>query len=208
LAVALRPDDLRVRRRQAPTGHCVLFVVDASGSMAAERRMAVAKGAVRKMLLDAYQRRDRVGLIAFRGARAELVLPPTDSVELAEQRLRELPTGGRTPLADGLRLAGDTLRRLEHAGLTPLIVVLSDGRANVSLTGAGPLDDAHAQARALRDAGVRALVLDSEAGGVHLGLARQLAAELGADYRSLLDLEPEEVRVAVGAVLGGGATRS
>ncbi len=170
--------------------------------------MAVAKGAVRNMLLDAYQRRDRVGLIAFRGAGAELVLPPTDSVELAERCLRALPTGGRTPLADGLRLAGDTLRRPEHAGRTLLVVVLSDGRANVSLTGAGPLDDAHTQARALRDAGVRALVLDSEAGGVRLGLARQLAVELGADYHPLHDLEADGVGAVVRAALDGDAARA
>lgn len=206
-AFALLPADLRVRRREMPAGQCILFVVDASGSMAAERRMAVAKGAVRNMLLDAYQRRDRVGLIVFRGARAELVLPPTDSVELAERRLRALPTGGRTPLADGLRLAANTLRRPEYAGRSPLIVVLSDGRANVSLTGAAPLEDAHAQARALRDAGVRALVLDSEAGGTRLGLARQLAVELGADYRPLHDLGPDRVGALVRAALDADAAR-
>jgi magnesium chelatase subunit D len=97
MAVQIRPEDVRMRHREPPAGHCVLFVVDASGSMAAERRMAVAKGAALDLLADVYQRRDHVGLIAFRGAHAELVLPPTRSTATAEQRLRALPTGGGRP---------------------------------------------------------------------------------------------------------------
>lgn len=185
VALAIHPEDLRVRRRESPNGRCILFIVDASGSMAAEQRMAVAKGAVRQLLLDAYQSREEVGLIAFRGGGAELVLPPTRSADLAETRLRALPTGGRTPLAHGLRLAHDVLQRPEWRERPALLVLLSDGRANVPLAGGDPLADAYAHARVLRDAGIHALVLDSESGDLRLGLARQLATELGADYREL-----------------------
>lgn len=198
----VRADDVRRRRRQPPAGHCVLLVVDASGSMAAERRMAAAKGAVLALLADAYQRRDHVGLIAFRGARAELVLPPTRSTSVAERRLHALPTGGRTPLADALRLAREVLERPAHAAQSPVVVVLSDGRANVPLTDRGiPVADAHREARALRDARVAALVLDSEIGPVRLGLAARLASELGADYRHLDDLEPSHTAQAIRAAL-------
>jgi magnesium chelatase subunit D len=206
---------VRVRHREPPAGHCVPFVVDASGSMAAERRMVVAKGAVLGMLTDAYQRRDHVGLITFRGAYAELVLPPTRSTPVAEERLRALPTGGRTPLADALRLALEVFARPAHRGQRRVVVVLSDGRANVSHTGDAPLDDAYREARALRDTGVAALVLDSETGPVHLGLAMRLAIELGADYQHLGEHEPahgaQMVRAALpevfdstGAAPGGG----
>ena len=186
-AIHVCPEDIRVRHRAPPAGHCVLFVVDASGSMAAERRMAVAKGAVLDLLTDVHQRRDHVGMIAFRGAHAELVLPPTRSTALAEQRLRALPTGGRTPLADGLRLAREVFARPAHSGQRPVMVLLSDGRANVSLAGDAPLDAAYREANALRETGVSALVLDSETGPVHLGLAARLAHELGADYQHLGD---------------------
>ncbi len=207
MAIQVRPEDVRVRHREPPAGHCVLFVVDASGSMAAERRMAVAKGAALGLLTDAYQRRDHVGLIAFRGAHAELLLPPTRSTATAEQRLRALPTGGRTPLADALRLAREVFGRPAHSGQRPVVVVLSDGRANVSHKGDAPLDGAYREARALRDAGVSALVLDSETGPVRLGLAERLASELGADYRHLGDLEPahgaEMIRTALPELFDG-----
>lgn len=212
VALQVRPEDVRIRRREPPASHCVLFVVDASGSMAAERRMAVAKGAALDLLADAYQRRDHVGLIAFRGAHAELVLPPTRSTATAEQRLRALPTGGRTPLADALRLAREVFARPAHSGQQPVMVILSDGRANVSHTDDAPLDDAYREARALRDMGVSALVLDSEAGPVHLGLAVQLANELGADYHPLGEHEPahgaQMIRAALPAVFDGVSAAS
>ncbi len=204
MALSVGADDLRVRPRAAPLGRCILFVVDASGSMAAERRMALAKGAVARLLLDAYQRRERVGLIAFRGGSAELILPPTTSVELADARLRTLPTGGRTPLAHGLRLAAEVFQQPGQRGMSALLVLLSDGRANVALADGEPLADAHVQARALREAGVQALVLDSESGAVRLDLARRLATELGGEYRELGALEDTGVELAVRAALGHG----
>ena len=105
----VEPWDIREKVRETKTGSLILFVVDASGSMGAQRRMVAVKGAVLSLLLDAYQRRDRVGLISFRGARVDLLLPPTSSVDLAELHLREMPTGGRTPLSRGLYMALDVI---------------------------------------------------------------------------------------------------
>ncbi len=184
-------EDVRVKLRENPAGTCTLLVVDASGSMAARHRMAAAKGAVLSLLLDAYQKRDQVGLIAFRRSAAELLLPPTNNVDLAYARLREMPTGGRTPLAEGLRLAQATFARHRTAagrGTTaPLVVLVSDGRANVA-NGANPHQAALVAARALKVFGARALVVDTEDGPVRLGLARRLCQELGGQYIHLSDL--------------------
>jgi magnesium chelatase subunit D len=130
----LRREDLREARREGREGNLVLFVVDASGSMAARSRMGAVKGAVLSLLLDAYQRRDKVGMISFRGSAAHLLLPPTSSVEAAAARLAALPTGGRTPLAAGLLRAGEVLRteRLRDPVRRPLLVVVTDGRATAS----------------------------------------------------------------------------
>ncbi|HEV3170032.1 MAG TPA: VWA domain-containing protein [Actinocrinis sp.] len=126
--------DLRAPVRRDREGNLVLFVVDASGSMAARARMAAVKGAVLSLLLDAYQRRDKVGLVTFRGASAEVALPPTGSVEAAAARLASLPTGGRTPLAAGLTTAADVVRRerLRDPRRRPLLIVVTDGRATAS----------------------------------------------------------------------------
>ena len=180
--------DIRLKLRQAPLRHCTLFVVDASGSMAARRRMAAAKGAVVSLLLHAYQGRDQVGLVAFRGTAADLVLPPTNSVDLAYARLRDLPTGGRTPLAAALRLAQATLARCAPAHR--LLVLVSDGRANVGLTGGDPHTEAVALARELCADGVAALVVDTEDGPVRLGLAERMCQALGGAYLRLADLPP------------------
>nr|WP_157530263.1 VWA domain-containing protein [Microtetraspora niveoalba] len=169
----VRDTDLREAVREGREGNLVLFVVDASGSMAARRRMREVKAAVLSLLLDAYQRRDKVGLITFRGPGAELVLPPTSSVEAGAARLRELPTGGRTPLADGLRRAAEVLRveRMRDPSRRPLLVVVTDGRATAGGDVAGA---------AARLAGTAGIVVDCESGPVRLGLALDLAARLGA----------------------------
>ena len=153
-------------------GNLVLFAVDASGSMGARSRMGAVKGAVLSLLLDAYQRRDKVGLVTFRGTGAELALPPTWSVEAAAARLTDLPTGGRTPLAAGLLRAHEMLRveRIRDPRRRPLLVVVTDGRATGARGGshlAGRLRRGRA-ARRRRDGGV---VVDCESGPVRLGLA-------------------------------------
>jgi magnesium chelatase subunit D len=179
----LERSDLRERRREGRESNLVLFLVDASGSMAARRRMEAVKGAVLSLLLDAYQRRDKVGLVCFRGAGAHLLLPPTSSVDAAASRLETMPTGGQTPLAAGLAEAHVTLlrERLRDPQRRPLLVVVTDGRYT---TGGNP-DTA---ARRLRRDGVASVVVDCEAGPVRLRLAHTLAQDLGAEYLSLNEL--------------------
>lgn len=181
----ISPADLRTKIRRARTGNLILFVVDASGSMGARKRMMAVKGAMLSLLLDAYQKRDRVGLIAFRGQGAEILVPPTNSVELAEQRLRHLPTGGRTPLAAGLQLAERVLVQYlqRDAALTPLLVLVTDGRSNVGTPG-----QLRYVAENLAHKRLAALVLDSDQSFVRLGGAGEIAAWLEAEYLRLDDL--------------------
>jgi magnesium chelatase subunit D len=182
--------DLRVKVRHARTGNLILFVVDASGSMGARKRMVAVKGAVLSLLLDAYQKRDRVGLISFRGAGAQLLVPPTNSVELAERHLRRLPTGGKTPLAAGLQLADQLLTSYlqRESAFTPLLVVVTDGRAN-----AGHPAQLSQVAATIASKQIASLILDSEQGFVRLGLAHELAARLMADYLPLDELHAESI---------------
>jgi len=184
-SLLVTPADLRIKVRRARTGNLILFVVDASGSMGARQRMIAVKGAVLSLLLDAYQKRDRVGLIAFRGQGAEVLVPPTNSVELAEQRLRQMPTGGRTPLVAGLQLADQMLTNYlqRDAALTPLLVLITDGRPNVG----SPAQLRHT-ALALAQKRIAVLVLDSEQNFVHLGAAREVATWLEAEYLLLDEL--------------------
>jgi magnesium chelatase subunit D len=178
--LVLKATDLREHRREGRESNLVLFAVDASGSMAARRRMEAVKGAVLSLLLDAYQRRDKVGLVCFRGAGAELLLPPTSSVDAAARRLEAMPTGGRTPLAAGLAEAHATLRRerLRDPLRRPLLVVVTDGRHTAG-------GEPEAAALQLNRDGVAAVVVDCESGPVRLGLAAVLARVLGAEYLSL-----------------------
>jgi magnesium chelatase subunit D len=180
--VLVQPRDLREAVHVGREANLVLFVVDASGSMAARRRMTVVKTAVLSLLRDAYQRRDRVGMITFRGRSAEQVLPPTSSHEVGVLRLADLRTGGRTPLAAGLRAAAATIatERRRDPRRRPLLIIVTDGRAT-----SGP--DPALLAPAL--AGVATVVVDCESGPVRLGLARRLAAALDADVMPLEGLE-------------------
>ena len=198
-ALLLERHDLQQQVRSQPAGNLVLFAVDASGSMAARRRMEAAKGAVVSLLMDAYQKRDRVGLIAFGGEAATLVLPPTNSVELAERALRSLPTGGRTPLAHALHLAADLVRRgaRGHQQATPWLVLVTDGRPNVGLHTANAFGDMMEQVAVLRELQVRALVLDTESGPVRVGVNRRLARALNGEYLALDALAPDGIAGAV-----------
>jgi magnesium chelatase subunit D len=191
----LQREDLRESIREGREGNLVLFLVDASGSMAARARMAAVKGAVLSLLLDAYQRRDKVGLISFRGASAELLLPPTSSVEAAAARLTALPTGGRTPLQAGLLEAHAVLtrERLRDPQRRPLLVVVTDGRHT---SGAGPA----AAAALLERAGVASVVVDCETGPVRLGLAAALAEQLGGTCLQLGELVAGELADSVRAL--------
>ncbi|SIO63056.1 protoporphyrin IX magnesium-chelatase [Singulisphaera sp. GP187] len=184
----LHAADLHDKVRARRTQHLVLFVVDASRSMGARRRMARTKGAVLSLLIDAYQKRERVGLIAFGGTSATLTLPPTRSVRVAARCLNELPVGGLTPLAHGLVLAERTIAavRRREPGIAPLVVLLTDGRGNVPLQlGGNPEADATGLARRLAQGGVAGLVIDTEEGPIRFGLASRLARAWGAEVLSL-----------------------
>ena len=188
-------DDLHQQVRVGKSASLILFVVDASGSMAAQRRMETVKGAVLALLTDAYQKRDEVAVIAFRGDSSTLLLPPTRSVDLAERGLRELPTGGRTPLPHALQLALETLEKTE---MPPLLVLLSDGKANVALgEGGDPWKETLKLAGLLAGRGVPALVLDTETGYLRLGRARQLAQALAAECLSLEELSTEGLALTI-----------
>ncbi|MCZ2846727.1 putative cobaltochelatase [Modestobacter sp. VKM Ac-2978] len=190
----LQHEDLRQATLEGREGNLVLFVVDASGSMGARSRMAAVKGAVLSLLMDAYQRRDKVGLITFRGGDAELTLPPTWSVEAAAARLTSLPTGGRTPLAAGLLRAHETLRleRVRDPQRRPLLVVVTDGRAT-GPRGGDHLSDARRAAGLLAAAGTASVVVDCESGPVRLGLAASLGTALGAQTMRLEELGAESL---------------
>ena len=210
-ALLVEPWDVREKVRETHTGSLILFVVDASGSMGAQRRMVAVKGAVMSLLLDAYQRRDRVGLIAFRGTGAELLLPPTSSVEMAQWCLQEMPTGGRTPLARALYVAMETLEteRLKDRDVLPLLVLLSDGRANVSLAGdqltqlaAGDVEVQNL-GRTISDAKIPAVVVDTEQDFIKLGLAQGIADSMSARCIKLEELAAESLADAVRRELPG-----
>lgn len=190
--LVVRRDDLRQAVREGREGNLVLFVVDASGSMAARQRMSAVKGAVLSLLLDAYQRRDKVGLVTFRGSAAEVALPPTSSVDAAAARLESLPTGGRTPLAAGLLKAHDVLRveRLRDPARRALVVVVTDGRAT---GGPEPVALAGRAARLFAAEAVASVVVDCESGPVRLGLAGQLAGELAGTAVTLDELRADSI---------------
>jgi magnesium chelatase subunit D len=180
-AVHFQAADLRTAVRRDREGNLVLFAVDASGSMAARARMTAVKGAVLSLLLDAYQRRDKVGLVTFRGSGAQVALPPTGSVEAAASRLAALPTGGRTPLAAGLLTAYDVVRRerLRDPRRRALLVLVTDGRAT---GGSNALAEARRAAAFLGASGITSIVVDCESGPVRLGLAAEMAGHLGGEH--------------------------
>ncbi|MFD5820180.1 putative cobaltochelatase [Streptomyces sp. NPDC127038] len=202
--LVVRRDDLRQATREGREGNLVLFVVDASGSMAARQRMSAVKGAVLSLLLDAYQRRDKVGLVTFRGRDAQVALPPTSSVDAAAARLESLPTGGRTPLAAGLLKAHEVLRveRLRDPARRALVVLVTDGRAT---GGPEPVALAARAARLFAAEGTASVVVDCESGPVRLGLAKQLAGDLGGTAVTLGELRADAIAGLVKDVRGRAA---
>ncbi|MFF4405370.1 putative cobaltochelatase [Streptomyces sp. NPDC001404] len=205
--LVIRRDDLREAVREGREGNLVLFVVDASGSMAARKRMGAVKGAVLSLLMDAYQRRDKIGMITFRGTEATLALPPTSSVEAGAARLEKLPTGGRTPLAAGLLQAHEVLRveRMRDPSRRPLLVVVTDGRAT---GGPEPLPRARRAAGLLAAGGTASVVVDCESGPVRLGLAGELGRDLGGPVVTLDELRADHVSALVKTVRTSNSRRA
>lgn len=204
LALALRKGDLREKVRVRRSANLILFVVDASWSMAVSERMEATKGAILSLLTDAYQRRDRVGLIVFNKNESHLVLPPTNSVQLARQKLKDIAVGGKTPLAAGLQMAYEVFRQeaLTHPDVMPLMILLTDGAGNVSLGKLPPQEEAHRIASRIQEAGARSVVINMEHPAFDQGLARQLADRLQAPCHRLEDLRAETLYRAVVEELG------
>jgi Mg-chelatase subunit ChlD len=197
--------DLRRKVRIRRAGNLILFLVDASWSMAAAERMRATKGAILSLLHDAYQKRDRVGLITFQKEHARILLRPTSSVELAKNVLQDVPVGGKTPLSAGLLLAYEVFgrERRKNPEVMPLLVLLTDGAGNVSMTGLPAHEEALRVAGLFRRAGIRAAVINTEHESLDRGLARQLADGMGAPCYTLRELGAQELYHAVRDELHG-----
>jgi magnesium chelatase subunit D len=198
-AIIVKGEDIREKERVGKTSAVVLFVVDASGSMGANQRMESAKGAVLSLLMDSYQKRDKIGMIAFKGKEAEIILPPCTSVDLALGRLRELPTGGKTPLSAGLsrglQLLQGELRKDEESKL--MMVLISDGRANEGM-GGKIKDELMAISERIKHLGIHTIVIDSEVVDssfldMRLGYCHQIADQCQGKYYPLSSLTPESL---------------
>ncbi|MCU0520471.1 MAG: VWA domain-containing protein [Anaerolineae bacterium] len=195
-ALHVQPEDYQKKVRVRRAANLIIFVVDASWSMAVSERMEATKGAILSLLTDAYQRRDRVGMIVFQKDRATLVLPPTNSVDLAQKMLVALPVGGKTPLAAGLWLAHATIekevRRVPE--MVPLLVILTDGAGNVSMGDMPPQLEAYHIAEQIRDekigqVPIRSIVINMESADYDKGLAQALADHLGGVCYNLAALQ-------------------
>ncbi|MHB8134526.1 MAG: vWA domain-containing protein [Anaerolineaceae bacterium] len=181
VAFAIQPQDYMRKIRVRRTANLILFVVDASWSMAVAERMTAAKGAILSLLNDAYQRRDRVGMIVFQKDRATLVLSPTNSVTMAQRALQNIPVGGKTPLSAGLKLAYEVLMRekITHSDIVPLMVLLTDGAGNVAVgKKLGPLPESYQIARLIAEEHVHSIVINLEHASFDRGLAKTLADNL------------------------------
>ncbi|HEY9122672.1 MAG TPA: VWA domain-containing protein [Brevefilum sp.] len=199
IAFAVRREDYQRKVRVRRASNLILFLVDASWSMAVAERMAATKGAILSLLTDAYQRRDRVGLIVFQKDRATLVLPPTNSVLLAQRALADIPVGGKTPLSAGLTMAYQVLKREKtlHPDVLPLLIILTDGAGNVSLEGGSPQAEAHKMADQIASEDIRTVVINMEHEAFDQGLAQALAEHLEAPCYTLADLRSETLYRAV-----------
>lgn len=195
VAFAIRSDDYMRKVRVRRSANLVLFLVDASWSMAVAERMSATKGAILSLLTDAYQRRDRVGLIVFQKDRAILVLPPTNSVLLAQRALADIPIGGKTPLSAGLQLAHDVLRREHtlHPDVMPLLIILTDGAGNVSLGHMSPQEEAQTIAARIAEDDIHSVVINMEHAAFDQGLAQDLADHLEAPCYTITNLKAENL---------------
>jgi magnesium chelatase subunit D len=195
VALAIESQDLRQKIRVRRAANLILFVVDASWSMAAAERMTATKGAIMSLLVDAYQKRDRVGLVVFQKEDARVILTPTSSVDLAEKALKDIPVGGKTPLSAGLLLAHQVLVR-EHVRdreVMPLMIIVTDGAGNVSMTDIPPQEEANRVAGLIKKSDFRTVVINTEHEAFDRGLAQELADNLGGQCYTLKQLRAEEL---------------
>ena len=193
LALRLRMQDLHKKIRVRRTGNLILFVVDASWSMAASERMEATKGAIFSLLVDAYQRRDQVGLVVFQRDRARVVLTPTNSVELAQKALVDLPVGGKTPLSSGLSVAWQVIEQVKRREpeVQSMMILLTDGAGNVSMSGQPAQEEALRIAEHYALSDVRSVVVNMEHAAFDRGLAQKLADTMQAQCFNLPELKAE-----------------
>ena len=193
--MTIHDEDIREKVREFRAANFLLFIVDASGSMGAKGRMTASKGAIMSMLKDAYQKRDRVAMVSFRKQEAVVNLPPTSSIYRAGELLKELPVGGKTPLAAGLRaglqLVSNTL--IKDPACRPIVIVITDGKANESIGSGDPFWEALDLAKGIAaDKRVKSIVVDAEeTDGFRFGLSERLADVLQAEYFSIKDLKAD-----------------
>jgi magnesium chelatase subunit ChlD-like protein len=207
VAFAINRADLHRKVRVRKAANLILFVVDASWSMAVAERMSATKGAIMSLLTDAYQRRDRVGLIVFQKNQSRLILPPTNSVLLAQKAMADIPVGGKTPLSAGMVMAYKILMQEQtlHPDVMPLMIVLTDGAGNVSMSDLPPQEEAYRIAEKIQAEEIRSVVINMEHAAFDQGLARKLAEHLGCDCLSLADLRAETLYRTVKAELNNDA---
>ncbi|MGB1285243.1 MAG: vWA domain-containing protein [Aggregatilineales bacterium] len=202
MAYALRKSDLQRKIRVKKAANLILFAVDASWSMAVSERMEATKGAIMSLLTDAYQRRDRVGLVVFQKDRASLVLPPTNSVTLAKEALVDIPVGGKTPLSAGLLMSYETIRReqLNNPDVMPMLILLTDGAGNVSMSETlSPQEEAHGIAGLINEGDIRSVTINMEHVAFDQGLAKRLAEELGGPCYTLAQIRADNLLETVRA---------
>jgi magnesium chelatase subunit D len=194
-AITIHDADLQRKVRVHKTGNLVVFVVDASWSMAAAERMEATKGAIMSLLVDAYQKRDRVAMVSFQKDRAFLVLPPTSSVEMARNALQRIPVGGKTPLSAGLLMSFQVIEREvnQNPDISPLMILLTDGAGNVSVTGTPPREEALIIANLFRERQLRSVVINTEHESLDRGLASELADHLAGNCYSLAEIRADNL---------------
>ena len=208
----IQKEDLRTAIRRRKTGNLILLILDASASMGCHERLESTKEVINKLLIDAYQKRDRVGLITFRDEDAQLVLAPTSSVQLAKIRIKDLASGGATPLnhglALGLQVAKRELRR--DPDIMPLLVLITDGHGNVGFASDNPLRESLDLANKIREEGLSSVVFDTSsdsfmarAGRQVLTQARRIAEAMGAEYYRLASPQPKEMLDRLEKILRG-----
>ena len=209
VAFDIRSSDYMKKVRVRRAANLVVFVVDGSWSMAVAERMTATKGAILSLLTDAYQRRDRVGLIVFQKDRATTVLPPTNSVMLAQKALADIPVGGKTPLSAGLLAAYELVHREKvlHPDVMPLMIILTDGAGNVSMSNMPPLEEAHLMAGRIAEEHIRCVVVNMEHEAFDQGLACDLAKHLESPCYTLNELRAESLYYTVRQEMGSSGTK-
>jgi magnesium chelatase subunit D len=196
LAINVEASDVREKIRKRKIGNTIVFIVDSSGSMGVQQRMAETKSAILSLLVDAYQKRDKVALIVFKQNKAEVVLPPTSSVELAKAYLEIIPTGGKSPLSHGIMAGIECIlsELKKQKDCKPLMVLISDGRANVSIDKEkNPIEEALQISSRIKNMKTDTIVIDTEKGFLKLGKLRDIADSMGAKYLHLEELRADKI---------------